>query len=191
MDDKDDYNIYKKVGADAVGKAIAEGMLNKAITTATNTQNGQLNKDMAEIQLYEANGTDAQKWQAILNKDGTYSFKNKACGFMLDIPGASIKVLTKMQVYKANGTAAQNFKLVQCKGYSPANIASPYIIQSALGDLCIDCESGKTANGTKIQTCNINNTNAQKWVILDDGKGYWTFINVNAGKAIDVVGGGM
>lgn len=191
VDDRDDYNIYKRVGADAVGKAIAEGILNKSIA-ATNIANTQEAKDMnkADIQLYEANGTDAQKWKAILNKDGTYSFQNKACGYMLDIPGASTKNLTKMQAYKQNGTAAQRFKLVQCKGYSPANIAAPYIIQSVLGDLCVDCESGKTVNGTKIQTCNINNTNAQKWVVVDDGQGYWTFINVNSGKAIDVVGGG-
>lgn len=190
VDDRDDYNIYKRVGADAVGKAIAEGVLNKSIA-ATNTANTQKrNENMADIQLYETNGTDAQKWQAILNTDGTYSFKNKACGYMLDVPGASTKNLTKMQAYKSNGSAAQRFKLVQCKGYSPANIAAPYIIQSVLGDLCVDCEFGKTANGTKIQTCNINNTNAQKWVVVDDGQGYWTFINVNSGKAIDVVGGG-
>lgn len=37
VDDKDDANLYSKVGVDAICKAIAEGILNKAITTKEST----------------------------------------------------------------------------------------------------------------------------------------------------------
>ena len=32
-DDQDDFNLYSKVGADAIGKAIAEGIVGKTIGT--------------------------------------------------------------------------------------------------------------------------------------------------------------
>ena len=37
VDDKDDYDLYKKVGYKAVAKAIVEGILNKTITGTVNT----------------------------------------------------------------------------------------------------------------------------------------------------------
>jgi len=36
-DDQDDYNLYQNVGVDAIGKAIAEGIVGKPITVATST----------------------------------------------------------------------------------------------------------------------------------------------------------
>lgn len=35
VDDKDDYLLYKSVGADKIGKALAEAILNKTIRTST------------------------------------------------------------------------------------------------------------------------------------------------------------
>lgn len=44
VDSQSDVNIYKKVGAKAMAKAIAEGLLNKTITESTNTQKPNNNK---------------------------------------------------------------------------------------------------------------------------------------------------
>ena len=35
VDDKDDYLLYKSIGADKIGKALAEAILNKTIKTST------------------------------------------------------------------------------------------------------------------------------------------------------------
>lgn len=38
VDDKDDYLLYKTVGADRIGKALAEAILDKSIKTATTSK---------------------------------------------------------------------------------------------------------------------------------------------------------
>lgn len=185
VDDKDDYDLYKKVGADAIGKALAEAVLNKTIS-----QTGQEVKKMAEVQLYDLNGTDAQKWYVKHNSDGTYSFENKACGLYLDVEAGSTKQGAKVQAYEKNGTNSQKFIITQYSGYTPSFVAPIMITPLVNKNYVLDCVSAGKSNGTKIQTYSSNKTAAQKWTIVDNGDGTWTFINVNSSKALDVVGGG-
>lgn len=188
VDDKDDFKQYNKVGPDAIGKAIASAIVGHDITTST-TKTKEVS-DMAEVQLYDLNGTDAQKWAPVHNNDGSISLKNKSCGKFLDIAGGSKTSGTALQVYKSNGSTAQKFKLKKCSGYTPDFIAPVEIIPVINENLRVDCKSGAKSNGTKLQIYNANNTAAQRWTVIDDGSGYWTIVNVNSGKALDVVGGG-
>lgn len=55
---------------------------------------------------------------------------------------------------------------------------------SGLGGRCIDVDNSKTANGTKIQIWDCNNTNAQYWVLAADGTAR------AMGKCMDVVADG-
>lgn len=188
VDDKDDFIQYNKVGPDAIGKIIAEAIVGHSIVTSV-TQTKEVS-DMAEVQLYDLNGTDAQKWAPIHNNDGTISLKNKACGKFLDIAGGAKASGTLLQVYKNNGSNAQKFKLKKCSGYTPDFIAPVEVVPVVNENLRVDCKSAGKTNGTKLQLYNANNTAAQRWTVIDDGSGYWTIVNVNSGKALDVVSGG-
>lgn len=60
-DDKDDYDLFLKVGVDAIGKAIAQGVLGKAIATSSMRAAKPVIKN-------GSSGTEAQKLQLNLNK---------------------------------------------------------------------------------------------------------------------------
>lgn len=147
--------------------------------------------NMAVVQLYEFNGTDAQKWQPTHNADGTISLKNKSCGLYLEVAGGDTKSGGVIQAYKGNQTTAQKFYLRQYSGtYKPSYVAPLYLAPAVNSALRVDCVDGKTANETKIQTYTANSSNAQKWMVLDTGDGYWTIVNIGSGKTLDVYGGG-
>lgn len=147
--------------------------------------------NMATVQLYEFNGTDAQKWRPTHNADGTITLQNKACGLYLEVAGANTKAGGVIQVYKGNNTNAQKFYLKQYSGtYKPSFVAPLYLAPAVNSALRLDCVDGGTSNFTKIQTYTGNNSNAQKWMVLDTGDGYWTIVNIGSGKTLDVAGGG-
>lgn len=60
-DDEDDYMLYNKVGAAAIGKAIAQGIVGKAIPVTTM-------RAAKPTLRYGSSGTEAQKLQLNLNK---------------------------------------------------------------------------------------------------------------------------
>ena len=140
---------------------------------------------------YSANMTDAQKWTPKWNKDGSFVLVNKACGLALDVKGASTASGAVVQAYPVNGTKAQSWKLAQLKGkYNPAGAAPFEIIPLVNEKLRLDVKGASNKDKAAIQTYTANNSNAQRWVILDDGSGWWVIVNVATGKALDVKGGG-
>lgn len=184
------YDICSKTCPGWTGWGTKKGDKGELWANFKNQLSEQEGKVMAEVQLYTINNTDAQKWYKKTNSDGTYSFENKASGLYLDVAGGQTKAGAKIQVYKKNGTNSQKFILSQYSGYSPSYVA-PLMITPVVAKNCVlDCVSGGTVNGTKIQTYTKNNTNAQKWQVLDNGDGTWTFMNIGSHKALDVVGGG-
>lgn len=153
---------------------------------------GSLNKP---IQLYESNGTDAQKWVPIHNNDGTISLKSVCCpDMLLDVTGAITENETPLQIYKENGTDAQKFiiKQIQNDLFKPKEIAPFELIPIIDKTKRVESRYGNDANGTKVQIYEANGTNAQQWYILDNGNGTWTICNnVNGRKLmLDVIGAG-
>ena len=64
----------------------------------------------ANAQQYASNGTYAQKWIAIKNSDGSYTFQSAlAENKVLDVSGASTSNGANVQLYAANGTTAQKW----------------------------------------------------------------------------------
>ncbi|RKH06905.1 ricin-type beta-trefoil lectin domain protein [Corallococcus carmarthensis] len=117
------------------------GLANKCIDVPnSNTADG------TRLQLWDCNGTNAQKWTFM--SDGTV----RAFGKCMDVAWGS----------SANGTAIQ---LVTCSG----NPAQQFVLSGA-GDLvnpqankCVDVTSGNSASGTPLQLWECNGTSAQKW----------------------------
>jgi len=102
-----------------------------------------------KIELYDCNGTSAQKWSFPGN--GTIVNAN---GYCLDVAGAKKKPKTLVQLYKCNGTVAQKWTKK-----SNGSLVNPN------SGLCLDVKYAGTANGTQIWMWPCNGTNAQKWTL--------------------------
>ncbi|RKG79219.1 ricin-type beta-trefoil lectin domain protein [Corallococcus terminator] len=117
------------------------GLANKCIDVPnSNTTDG------TRLQLWDCNGTNAQKWTFM--SDGTV----RAFGKCMDVAWGS----------RDNGAAIQ---LVTCSG----NPAQQFILSGA-GDLvnpqankCVDVSGGNSASGTPLQLWECNGSSAQKW----------------------------
>ena len=61
-----------------------------------------------------------------------------------------------------------------------------YKIISQHNSKVIEVDNLSYANEAHIQQWNYNNVASQYWVIIDDGNGYYSFINKHSGKALDI-----
>lgn len=99
---------------------------------AANTANG------TPVQLYDCNGTSAQKWT--VGTDGTI----RALGKCLDVASGGTADGTKVQLWDCNGSAAQKWAVSGAR-----DIVNPQ------ADKCLDVTGNNSANGTRLQiwTC--------------------------------------
>ena len=102
--------------------------------------------DGARLQMYDCNGTAAQKWTA--SGDGTL----RALGKCMDPAGGALANGTPIQLVTCNGNPVQRFTL------------------SAAGDLvnvsanrCVDIRDRNSANGAQLQLWDCGGTPNQKW----------------------------
>ena len=123
-------------------------------------QNGQ------NIQLYQSNGTEAQKWYFEPNNDGTYFIRSaKNTEFVLDATKAVAADGTNVQLYHFNGTKAQ-------KWYADESTSGCFFLRSALDwNYVIDLRKAITENGNNIQLYHHNGTAAQKWKLYSSKTG--------------------
>ena len=63
----------------------------------------------ANVQQYQANGTDAQIWKIRKNADSTFTLINKKSGMVLDVSSGHLEQNANLQQYRSNGTIAQKF----------------------------------------------------------------------------------
>src|SRR4051812_15781282 len=102
----------------------------------------------AAIQLYDCNGSTAQRWTAG-NSDGTI----RALGKCLDVAAAATTNGAKIQLYDCNATGAQKW-----------TVANGALINSGSGK-CLDVTDKSTANGARLQIWTCSNTSNQTWVM--------------------------
>jgi beta-glucanase (GH16 family) len=102
--------------------------------------------DGARLQMYDCNGTDAQKWT--FNSDGTL----RAMGKCMDPAGGALSNGTPIQLVTCNGNPVQRFTL------------------SGAGDLvnlsanrCVDIKDWNSANGAQLQLYDCSGGSNQKW----------------------------
>ncbi len=145
----------------AASKTINNGIY--TITSAINNTSvvdvkGGKYQNNTNINLYEDNYTNAQKWQVTYLNNGYYkisSIGNK--NYNLDVKGAGKKNRTNVQLYKNNNTKAQQWIIKSTgDGY--------YYIVSRCNNLYMDVKGGKSANKTNIQMYKGNKTKAQKFI---------------------------
>lgn len=157
------------------------------------TQNGR------NIHQYASNGTRAQKW--IVQKSGSgYAIVSAIdTSYVLDLRNGTVSSGTNIQLYKSNNTAAQQWvfnKYVsdreRCDSYASQNKGlmsdGVYYIKNKNVNYALDVANGSLYGGANVQLYSLNRTNAQKWKITHDSKGYVMFQNVGSGMYLTVGG---
>ncbi len=127
----------------------------------------------ANVQLYESNGTDAQKWEFAVQDDGTYVITNTKSGMALDVQWGNAKNGANVWQYTRNDSLAQRWRLEWVDESS-----GKAILHSALNDgFVLDAAAGKDANGTNLQIYTKNGTAAQIWNLIDIVQGFAGTVN--------------
>jgi hypothetical protein len=115
--------------------------------------------DRANIQLWNANSTPAQRFK-ISVKDGLYVIINENSNRAFDVAGGVARQGTNVQQYAPNNTKAQKWTLKD-------NGDGSFTLISALNSqLVLDVSGGRNANGANIQIYRTNNTAAQKFYFM-------------------------
>ncbi|MGQ4490661.1 lectin [Streptomyces sp. SAS_281] len=119
------------------------GLAGKCVdVAAANTANG------TPVQLYDCNGTNAQKWT--VGADGTI----RALGKCLDVASGGTADGTKVQLWDCNGSAAQKWAVSGAR-----DIVNPQ------ANKCLDVTGNNAANGTPLQIWTCAGTANQKWTV--------------------------
>lgn len=110
------------------------------------------------IQLYAANGTNAQRFRFRKIGNGTYGIANVNSGKVLDVYGGSTSNGAVLQQYGSNNTVAQQWTV---RDYGSGKIS----LISVNANKAIDVPGANYASSVALQLYAPNGTVAQQWVI--------------------------
>ncbi|MGI6020038.1 MAG: RICIN domain-containing protein [Lachnospiraceae bacterium] len=150
---------------------------------------GGYSANMTNVDIYNANGTDAQKWTFKKNNDGTYMIINPGSGKALDVYGGSAADGANVQIYTANNTSAQKWIPVRNSDYT-------YSFKNASSGKYLDIAGGSAVKLANIQINTGNGSGSQKFYLYrrgdkkDDYSGTYIIRSaLNNKKAVDIKGG--
>lgn len=115
---------------------------------------GAASKDGTNVQLYQSNGTAAQRFQLKYNNDGTYTLLAEHSKKALDVSGGNYSNGTNVQQYSQNGSAAQKWLIKNVGG-------GRYALFSASSGKALDICGANSANGANAQIYEYNGSKAQ------------------------------
>lgn len=123
---------------------------------------GGLNSKV-NVQQYQLNNSNAQKFRFVNAGSGYYYIKNVGSHLVLDVQGGVANPGTNVWQYTKNGTDAQKWRLHDAGG-------GYYYIRSKLGDLNLEVDAGIKANGANIKIWSISNGGQQQQFKLKEAK---------------------
>ena len=151
------------------------------------------------IQQYASNGSRAQKW--IVKKSGSgYTIVSAMdSNYVLDLSGGRIENNRNIQLYQGNESTAQQWTFeknitererldemaTQNKSMMDDGV---YYIKNRDVKFALDVASASLNSGANVQLYSLNKTDAQKWLVSHDSKGYVSFKNVNSGMYLTATG---
>lgn len=121
---------------------------------------GASKENGANVQIYKANGTNAQKWKFKHLGNDYYTITSVASGKALDVKGGNSKAGTNVQQWNSNGSNAQIWKVKK------ADNSSYYLCPKVNEKVCLDVYKGGKTNNTNVTTWTNNNAYNQKWKIF-------------------------
>lgn len=174
--------VGEKVIENGVYKIHSSINYNKVI----DIQGGYYNNG-ANVQLWEKDNVQQQKFEITYNDDGKYyEIKSVNSGKSLDIVSNQKVNGTNVQQYDSNGSEAQRWVIQKADNNS-------YYIVAVNSGLYLDLAESKTDNGTNIQIYEGNGSNAQKFkferVTMIDNNSFKISIKKVANRYFDIAGG--
>lgn len=149
---------------------------------------GGIPNSSTDIQLFQNNGTNAQKW-IIKEENGYYNIISALDHMYMDIKNGDIKSGIGLQIFQNNGTNAQKFTFTKIEGPKIEN--GYYTINSALDNSkVIDTNSMVNINSIQTILNASNNLVSQKWYIEYLENGYYSIKSaVDQNYVLDVFNG--
>lgn len=125
-------------------------------------------------------------WNGIWNgiqSGSTYKIINRASGKALEVPGGANTNALQLQQYTDNGATAQQWVISDQGTYN-----NYYKLQSVSSSdsKVMDVRNGTKNNGEAIQLMSDYNNSPQQFRLIKLSNGYWSIINVNSNKAVEV-----
>ena len=120
---------------------------------------GAATADGSLVDLWDQNGTVAQKWTITSNGDGTYTVANPNSNKALDVYHSSTADGGVVDIWDKNGTGAQKWKFT-------ANGDGTYTLVNPESNKALDVYGASTADKATIDIWDINGTVAQKWKLI-------------------------
>ena len=125
----------------------------------------------AQAEVYEWNGSPAQRWSVSVDSDGFYAFESVCSGLMLTAPDKASGIVTQTDKNDAGVTDSQKWALA-------GNSAGGFSLVSKTTGLALDLKGGETYNGNSVQVYDKNGTAAQGFVLKQPATlvsdGYYT-----------------
>lgn len=153
----------------------------------------------SNIQQYNSNGTKSQKWIVKKSNSGYTIISALDSNYVLDLSGGKVVNSRNIQLYQGNGSTAQQWNFeknitererldemaTQNKSMMDDGV---YYIKNRDVKFALDVSGGSAYSGANVQLYSLNKTDAQKWLVSHDSKGYVSFKNVNSGMYLTATG---
>lgn len=153
----------------------------------------------SNIQQYNSNGTKSQKWIVKKSTSGYTIISALDSNYVLDLSGGKVVNSRNIQIYQGNGSTAQQWTFeknitererldemaTQNKNMMDDGV---YYIKNRDVKFALDVSGGSAYSGANVQLYSLNKTDAQKWLVSHDSKGYVSFKNVNSGMYLTATG---
>ncbi|MDB5088174.1 MAG: polysaccharide lyase 8 family protein [Mucilaginibacter sp.] len=172
--------FYKLEPQNAIGKVMD--------VSGAGTANG------TQVDIWDYLNVTQEKWQ--INNVGANYFELRPShdlNKVLDVAGGSTANGAKIQIWDPLGLTEQKWLFEKMIAPVTAIQAGAiYEIKTAVnGTSNLDVTGGATANGTKVQLYTDNNSNSQRWKVIDVGGGFYQLQPQNGvNKAMDASGAG-
>lgn len=203
---KANVQLFAKNGTDAQAFKVTHD--SQGYVTFTNVNSGKVLEvagsragNNANVQQYSLDGSRAQKWVVQKNGSGYTIISALDPNFVLDLSGALVMNGRNIGLYQNNGSKAQQWNFSKhmtdrerCDLFAAQNkdkIADGvYYIKNKNVNYALDVYGGSLYGGANVQLYSLNRSNAQKWKITHDSKGYVMFQNVGSGLYLTSGGSG-
>lgn len=203
---KANVQLFAKNGTDAQAFKVTHD--SHGYVTFTNVNSGKVLEvagsragNNANVQQYSLDGSRAQKWVVQKYGSGYTIISALDPNFVLDLSGALVMNGRNIGLYQNNGSKAQQWNFSKhmtdrerCDLFATQNkdkIADGvYYIKNKNVNYALDVYGGSLYGGANVQLYSLNRSNAQKWKITHDSKGYVMFQNVGSGLYLTSGGSG-
>lgn len=203
---KANVQLFTKNGTDAQAFKVTHD--SQGYVTFTNVNSGKVLEvagsragNNANVQQYSLDGSRAQKWVVQKYGSGYTIISALDPNFVLDLSGALVMNGRNIGLYQNNGSKAQQWNFSKhmtdrerCDLFAAQNkdkiTDGVYYIKNKNVNYALDVYGGSLYGGANIQLYSLNRSNAQKWKITHDSKGYVMFQNVGSGMYLTAGGSG-